>query len=192
MSLDDAFKELLITLDAAVPGHEAEFAHIQDLLFGELPTSPEKKTIEEWQRIRAEKEKQPDISIPPGWVELTVGEPIREEGLYFYNDELKTWNKSRVWDLSNEYLYRRSAYKLHIKQVIDINLSRQPEELVAVGMDECGEWVAYANIPIIDDDQWFDDMRGYARSLLKSECPKDFNRPWKDSLLVRPEHWSNK
>ena len=129
----------------------------------------------------SELNKHPDISIPPGW-ELQEYKPIKNHYLYV----------DGKWVHQLKYIERSGHKYKYITQKIDIDLSKQPEELISFSMDENGEWWSFKNInPSIGmcSANWAGIC---GRKLFESEYPKNFTGNWKDSLLVRPEHWSNK
>jgi hypothetical protein len=75
-----------------------------------------------------------------------------------------------------------------IRQTIDIDLSKQPEELVAWAMDLDGNWFGFTHADLnIGGSIWTDPI-GQSHVLFPSQYPT-FKGDWKDSLLVRPEAW---
>lgn len=129
---------------------------------------------------------KPELSVPPGWHLITVGESISTLNYEF--NPLVGWQRS-LGSSCPPFLHEGESKR--ITQVIDINLSKQPLEFVAFTRGMNGTWHAHSKIPKYQEDGnchvW-----AYAetsRTMVQSEQPKWIG-PVKDSLLVRPEYWN--
>jgi len=130
---------------------------------------------------------EPQISIPPGW------SLIPDKGLFKGRDYVfieGRWQRAR--DTLAPNIENKSLEGLSIIiQDIDIDLDNQPEEFVAFAMDADGNWHGYTKgIPTCryEDGFWDEVNNSLEILIMKSQSPK-YSSGWKDSLLVRPEHY---
>ena len=120
------------------------------------------------------------IKIPAGWEHDPQG--IINNLAYFYDI-----NSSR-WLTVKDHLIAKMEAKTFICQTIDIDLEKQPMELVAWAMDKDGKWYAHEeDIEIPDDAQvrWWCEEQLKWRRMMPSEYP-DYSGDWKDSKIIRP------
>lgn len=122
--------------------------------------------------------------IPAGWRLVNEGESTL--GIDYVYSKL-----ANGWIQYSSNLGRTAALSNHvfITQTINIDLSKQPKELVAFARHKCGSWSGFNYVPEPLNATWRYDGKivETCRDLLKSEEPTNCNAHWEDSLLVRPE-----
>ena len=123
--------------------------------------------------------------IPAGWRALKGGER-KERGDYILDGQTKKWRMINDNNVGDQIHYL--AWKT-IRQTINIDLSRQPVELVSFAMDSDGQWVGHNEEVRQATKNWIHSCGHFSvsREFLKSEEPTNFTGNWQDSLLVRPE-----
>jgi len=78
-----------------------------------------------------EEKKELELNLPPGWKKYNREEDLTEPVLTIKDE---------------------TGYNHSITPIVDIDLFKQPKELIAWAKDEDGEWRGFTDIPEIDQD----------------------------------------
>ena len=126
---------------------------------------------------------QQEPVVPSGWEIVENGEDI-ENGYYFNSPDFG-WKQVVDCSCIRKKTPNQSDV---IRQTINIDLSKQPEELKWFAMDKNGAWFGFSkNKPEIYlgvEEWWKANAKSY--ELFESQHPT-WQGDWKDSLLQRPE-----
>lgn len=137
----------------------------------------------------------PEISLPPGW-KYACGASTLTHNEY-HLDDTGAWKSfsGNHSCIGGDVKAATRYFKHIIRQVIDIDLSKQPVEFVAFTQNwrqidnnkDMRGWVAHEVTPIPLEGGH--KLQGETRNMKLSEFPKTWCGSCSDSLLVRPEHY---
>ena len=118
--------------------------------------------------------------IPAGWEVFSEG-GINEDCYWSFPNSIR-WRRNGKSDIHS--VHNRNI--IFIRQTINIDLSKQPKELVAFAMDEDRSWNSYDSIPYLVLRGNWGNKDGTSNYLYPSQHP-DYSGSPENSLLVRPE-----